>query len=60
VVVADLFPTREADPLSWGPHPRRPLGKPDDLKGAIVFRASPAAEYLLGSVIAVDGGWLAR
>ena len=35
-------------------------GQPDDLAGAIVFLASPAASYVHGHVLAVDGGWLGR
>ncbi len=35
-------------------------GGPDDLKGATVFLAARAADYLHGAVIPVDGGWLAR
>jgi 2-dehydro-3-deoxy-D-gluconate 5-dehydrogenase len=35
-------------------------GAPDDLKGAVVYLASAASAYVHGSVIAVDGGWLAR
>ena len=35
-------------------------GDPADLKGVAVFLASAASDYLHGSIIPVDGGWLAR
>ncbi len=35
-------------------------GEPEDLAGAVVFLCSSASDYVHGSVIAVDGGWLAR
>ena len=35
-------------------------GQPDELAGAVVFLASPAARYVHGHVLAVDGGWLGR
>ncbi|HUA37134.1 MAG TPA: SDR family oxidoreductase [Candidatus Sulfopaludibacter sp.] len=35
-------------------------GKPEDIAGACVFLASPDADYLNGSVLNVDGGWLGR
>ncbi|MFL5995571.1 MAG: SDR family oxidoreductase [Streptomyces sp.] len=35
-------------------------GSADDLAGATVFLASPAADYIHGTVLPVDGGWLGR
>jgi 2-deoxy-D-gluconate 3-dehydrogenase len=35
-------------------------GQPADIAGAVVFLASPAARYVHGHVLAVDGGWLGR
>ena len=35
-------------------------GDAADLAGAVVFLASPAADYVHGHILAVDGGWLAR
>ncbi len=35
-------------------------GHPKDIQGTVVFLASSAADYLHGSIIPIDGGWLAR
>jgi NAD(P)-dependent dehydrogenase (short-subunit alcohol dehydrogenase family) len=36
--------------------PLRRLGGPDDLKGAVAYLASPAAGYVTGHTLVVDGG----
>ena len=35
-------------------------GKPEDFKGPIVFLASKASDYMSGTVMTVDGGWMGR
>lgn len=51
-------PQRSTDILARIPAGR--WGRPDDIAEAAVFLASPAAAYVHGAVIPVDGGWLAR
>jgi 2-deoxy-D-gluconate 3-dehydrogenase len=35
-------------------------GMPEDLQGAAVFLASSASDYVNGTILMVDGGWMAR
>ena len=35
-------------------------GTPEDLQGALVWLSSSASDYVHGSIIVVDGGWLGR
>jgi 2-deoxy-D-gluconate 3-dehydrogenase len=35
-------------------------GTPEDMRGTVVYLASPASDYVNGHVLVVDGGWLAR
>ena len=35
-------------------------GETSDLTGAYVFLSSPASDYINGTIITVDGGWMAR
>ncbi len=51
-------PDRAQDVLSRIPCGR--WGQPDDLAGLCVFLASDASDYMHGSIIPIDGGWLVR
>ena len=51
-------PKRNAEILGRIPAGR--WGTAEDLKGAVVFLASEASDYVHGYTIAVDGGWLSR
>lgn len=62
-VVTDLTRRLWSDPAmkAWEESniPQQRLGTPQDLIGAALFLASPAAAYLTGQIIAVDGGFSA-
>lgn len=35
-------------------------GEPEDFKGPVVFLASEASDYIHGTIMTVDGGWMGR
>lgn len=35
-------------------------GEPEDFAGPVVFLASAASDYMSGSIVTVDGGWMGR
>lgn len=51
-------PVRSAEILGRIPAGR--WGDPSDIAGAVAFLCTPAAGYVTGAVLNVDGGWLAR
>lgn len=59
----DLTAALRADPSRaesmLGRIPAGRWGDPTDLKGAAVFLASDAAAYVHGTILPIDGGWLA-
>ena len=40
--------------------PANRWGTPEDMAGAFVFLSSPASDYVNGTILTVDGGWMGR
>jgi 2-deoxy-D-gluconate 3-dehydrogenase len=51
-------PERSASILSRIPANR--WGTPTDLAGGFVFLSSPASDYINGTILTIDGGWMGR
>lgn len=65
-IAPGYFPTRMTEgvfakslPQIEASIPMGRVGRAGELKGAAVFLASPASDYITGHVLAVDGGYLA-
>ncbi len=62
-ILTELTRPRHEDPeINAWIMSRIPLGRwgqPDDIGGVVAFLASPAAEYISGVILPVDGAWLA-
>lgn len=54
----------EADPemeQTWLENtPMERLGRPEDLRGLVVYLASPASSYVTGEIVRIDGGYTSR
>ena len=63
-IVTDNTEALRADPIRYeaitGRIPAGRWGEGSDIAGSVVFLASENAEYLHGSTITVDGGWMGR
>ncbi|MHA6483362.1 SDR family oxidoreductase [Paenibacillus sp. strain BS8-2] len=52
------------DPVRYdailGRIPAARWGRPEDLNGAVIYLSSSASDYVTGTIITVDGGWMGR
>lgn len=56
----DLRADAERSKSILGRIPANRWGEPDDFKGPAVFLASRASDYVHGTILTVDGGWMGR
>lgn len=59
-VTTALRENPERNPAILARIPAGRWGTPDDLAGAVLYLASAASDYVSGTVITVDGGWMGR
>ncbi|MZR31581.1 SDR family oxidoreductase [Sneathiella litorea] len=59
-VTQDLQDDPERQKAILGRIPANRWGEVEDIAGTVVFLASSASDYLNGSIVTVDGGWMGR
>ena len=57
---AQLREDKDRDAAILSRIPANKWGTPEDMAGAFVFLSSSASDYMNGSIITVDGGWMGR
>jgi 2-dehydro-3-deoxy-D-gluconate 5-dehydrogenase len=58
--IGALMKDKERSEALMGRIPAGRWGDPEDIAAAAVYLASPASDYVHGTILTVDGGWMAR
>jgi NAD(P)-dependent dehydrogenase (short-subunit alcohol dehydrogenase family) len=59
-MIAGIEADRDTSGAIAAKHAMNRLGDPDEIAGAVLWLASPAASFVTGQAIAVDGGYVAQ
>lgn len=59
-MISDLLGTHDFHAAMTGSVPLGRVARPEEVAGVAVFLATPAAAYINGAILPIDGGWSAR
>ena len=57
---AALVDNPQREPLIMSRVPAKRWGRPEDMKGVVLFLSSVASDYVSGAIVPVDGGYMGR
>lgn len=59
-IIDSMEDSKAAEDMLTSFHPMGRLGRPDEIAQAVLFLCQDGVDFMTGSMLSVDGGWIAR